>query len=77
MESSTRPLWAGLGASRVFLLSLPTLGRAGATLSLDFGVSAEQGEEIQGLQSISCWPRCATCAQTCGCFCTLNLFLCS
>lgn len=63
------------GASRMFLLSLPTLGRAGSTLSLDSGVSAQQGEEIQGLQSISCWPRCAISVQMCHLSPDVSLFL--
>lgn len=67
MDSSVRPLWGGLWHLKDALLSLPTPGsgpRTGSTLDLDSGAPLPQqsGERnIQGVQSISCWPSCAIC----------------
>lgn len=76
MDSSLRPLWDLKDVPAVPAhtgLGTPHWAEPGWTLDLDLGCQHRRERNIQGLQSISCWPRCAICAAF---FCTLNLFLC-
>lgn len=82
MDSSLRPLWGGLWDLKDVPavpahagLGTPHWAEPGWNLDLDLRFQHRRERNTQGLQSISCWPRCAICAQMCGFFLYIKLIL--